>query len=310
MTADAANLQLTQDVATPNPATAEPREPCPSPLAWQQVLAAFRAESEPWELDRGAYRLHGRTWGSGPPIYFLNGFGGTHELYALTVWLLREQFRCVLYDYPRWRSSGGSSRPTVSDFTADLFAIADLHGDERFSVYGSSFGSVIGLAAALDQPRRVERLILQNAFARRRLSVSERLLTIMCGYSSRRLRDFRWRTRFQQLNHRTWFPPFDFSRWQFLLDDTGQVPVAELAQRAAMLNRVDLRANLPNVTQPVLIVRAEGEGRLAEQCQNELEKALPNVRGEWLHSTGQLPFLTHPHRLAKLMRTFLTEQFV
>src|SRR4051794_40624857 len=53
---------------------------CPPPLAWVDVLADFHRQAEAWYLDRPNYRLSGRTLGSGPPLYFLNGFSGTHEL--------------------------------------------------------------------------------------------------------------------------------------------------------------------------------------------------------------------------------------
>ena len=39
----------------------------------------------------------------------------------------------------------------------------------------------------------------------------------------------------------------------------------------------------------------------------ELEAALPHARSEWLHTTGQLPHLTHPHRLSKLVREFIVQ---
>src|SRR5262245_30406952 len=76
-------------VVTPMPLTAPPRpqeSSCPPPLAWQEVLAAYRADSAPWELHRGTHRLVGRTWGEGPPLYLLNGFASTAEMYALTLW--------------------------------------------------------------------------------------------------------------------------------------------------------------------------------------------------------------------------------
>src|SRR5262249_47884803 len=76
------------------------QEGCPAPLAWRQVLDAFRTESTSWSVDRGEYRIEGRAWGEGAPLYFLNGMGGTHELFALLVWLLKDSYRCVVYDYP------------------------------------------------------------------------------------------------------------------------------------------------------------------------------------------------------------------
>ncbi|MEO1996129.1 MAG: hypothetical protein ABGZ17_12725, partial [Planctomycetaceae bacterium] len=80
--------------------SAEHQDPCPTPLAWRDVLDGFRRDSTSWSVALESGLVRGRTIGRGPPLYLLNGFSGTLELYALTAWLLREQFRCVLLDYP------------------------------------------------------------------------------------------------------------------------------------------------------------------------------------------------------------------
>ncbi|MGH7200709.1 MAG: alpha/beta fold hydrolase, partial [Planctomycetaceae bacterium] len=109
----------------------------------------------------------------------------------------------------------------------------------------------------------------------------------------------------QARNHRPWFPPFDRGRWQFFLDDTGCVPIRALAARAAIIRDADLRPRLADIAAPVLLVRCEGDGRVLSRCEDELEAALPDARSETLTGCGQLPFLTHPHRLAKSIREFL-----
>jgi hypothetical protein len=39
-----------------------------------------------------------------------------------------------------------------------------------------------------------------------------------------------------------------------------------------------------------------------------LASGLPCARTEFLHTTGHLPYLTHPHRIAKLTREFLLDE--
>ena len=281
-------------------------EACPPPLAWQDVLNAYRTESQPWELDRGPRRLIGRTWGEGPPLYLLNGFVATAELYALLAYLLRESFRCVVFDTvadpkSRW------ARPSVSDFADDLIAVADHHADESMHLFAPSFGAAVALQAALDHPERIAGLALQHGFASRRLSWSERLLVGWCRGSKRPLASLPWRRRIQELNHRRWFPPFDGTRFDFLAESTGAIPLADLAQKALAIHPVRLEARLSQVRCPVLLVRTEGQGQLESAGHAALEKGLPDSRTEWLHSTGMHPYLTHPHRLAKLLKTFLLD---
>lgn len=278
-------------------------EACPPPLVWQEVLKTFHQDSEPWELDRGSRRLYGRAWGNGPSLYLLNGFVGTAELYALLVYLLRDSFRCVLFDTISNPKNRGS-RVSIHDAAEDLFAAADLHDHRSFRVFAPSFGAAIALQAALEQPDRIAGMVLQHGFASRRLSLAERLLTRWYRRSRSTLSTLPWRRRIQELNHRRWFPPFDGTRFEFLVESTGKIPLSDLAQKAATLNEVQLEDRLPQIKTPVMLVRTEGQGRLETAGHEALENGLPNVHVEWLHSTGLHPYLTHPHRLAKLLKTF------
>jgi pimeloyl-ACP methyl ester carboxylesterase len=286
--------------------TEEQREPCPTPLAWSQVLERFRDESHAWELDRGEYVLRGRTWGDGPPLYFLPDWIGTYELLSLTIFLLREQFRCVVVDYPSYSArTGRPLKLSLPLLSSDVTAAADLHGDARFNLYAASFGSVVALQLLLDQPQRIGRTILQSGFARRVLTLSERLLIRIGTRLPGRLSQAPFRQALQQASHRAWFPPFDVTRWQFFLENTGQVPIAVLAQRLAVSRDADLLRELPHVRRPVILLQTEGQGRVADRCRAELEAGLPNVSTETLDLCGVLPYLTHPHRLAKLIRSLL-----
>lgn len=282
--------------------------PCPAPLSWQQVLQRFRTESDSWTVDCGVSSLSGRTWGDGPPVYFLNGLGGTHELFALTVWLLRESHRCIVFDYPdRSSISNPLSKPSAKLLADDLLAVADKHGDKQFSLFATSFGSLVALTAMRLDAGRIERAVLQTAFAHRSLSWFERLLIRVGRRLPGTLDRVPWRRPLQQQTHRAWFPPFDRSRWQFFLENTGEVRIAALARRAEIVRHTDLRPELTNLPQPVLLVRCEGDGRVAEQCGRELDTGLPNSRVEYLATCGQLPYLTHPHQLANVIKSFLDE---
>jgi pimeloyl-ACP methyl ester carboxylesterase len=280
-------------------------EPCPTPMVWQEIRDKFLNDSMSWEFVRGPHRLVGRTWGEGPPLYFLNNFAATAELFSLTAWLLKDHFRCVLFDsVPDDRRSIGHVKPLVSDFADDLFAVADQQGDQRFSVYAAGFGAAVGLQAAISRPERIERLVLQHGFASRRLSLSERILLSICLRSRQTLDRLPQRRRFQAVNHQPWFPPFDHSRFEFLVESTGSLFLQDLARRAWAVNSFNVETQLSKIDCPVLLLRTEGEGRMAAQSQEVLERRLKNQRTEWMHSAGQHPCLTHPHRVAKLVKSF------
>jgi pimeloyl-ACP methyl ester carboxylesterase len=281
-------------------------EPCPPPLMWQDIHQNYLQQSTPWEVVCGSHHVFGRTWGEGRPLYFLNNFVAAAELFSLTAWLLRDQFKCVLFD-TTVSGHGGSGRPTMTEYGDDLFAVADAQNDQTFSVYGAAFGAAVGLQAALSQPGRIERMLLQHGFASRRLSFFERCLANVCLRSSALLDRLPQRKRFQAVNHQPWFPPFDQTRFQFLVESTGRLPVRDLARRALAVHSFDVSQRLGEITCPVVLLRTEGEGRVAAETQAVLEQRLPNCRVEWMHSAGQHPYLTHPHRVAKLIQSIFEQ---
>lgn len=161
------------------------------------------------------------------------------------------------------------------------------------------------MAAMRRYPGRFDRGIIHAGFAHRSLSRFERLLIDVCRRLPGRLRHFPGRGAVQRQNHRRWFPPFDGTRWQFLSDNTGSVRLADLAHRAAIIRNSDLRPMLPTIEQPLLLVRGEGNGKVLDACNRELSEGLPHATVESMNDTGQIPFLTHPHRLAKVVHAFL-----
>ena len=279
-------------------------EPCPAPLIWQEVRESFLRESTPWEIVRGPHRLFGRTIGNGPPLYFLNNFAATAELFCLSIWLLRDRFRCVVFDATTdSRSIARHSKSTMGEFAADLFAVADNWSDRQFSIYGAGFGAAVALRAALDRPESISGMVLQHGFAKRRLSLSERFLASLCLYSGQTLDKLPQRRRFQAVNHKPWFPPVDPSRFDFLMESTGTLLLRDLARRAFAVDSFDVLAQLCTVSCPITLLRTEGEGRMAAESQIVLENGLNFPKTEWLHSAGQHPYLTHPHRVTNIIKS-------
>ena len=122
-------------------------EGCPAPMGWVAgPRGVSRAKQRHGLLKFTGDHFHGRTMGTGRPIYFLNGLTGTSDLFCLMVWLLRDEFRCVVFDYPT-HADGSRQLLTNETLASGLFAAADRHGDDAFSIFATSFGSVVALTA-------------------------------------------------------------------------------------------------------------------------------------------------------------------
>jgi pimeloyl-ACP methyl ester carboxylesterase len=278
-------------------------EGCPTPLGWAEVLASFRAESTAWSLEVDGRSVKGRTLGVGRPLYFLNGISGNSELFCLLVWLLRDEFRCVLFDYP----SADSKEFTPARLVGALTAAADAQHDRTFSIFAAPFGSLVALRALAEHSERTEGAVLLGGFARRRLSPFERLLCGLGRHLPGDLSRVPLRRTLQQASHQRGFPPFDATRWDFFVQNTSQTSIRDLAERASLMGRFDLTGKLSRIERPVLLIRTEHEGAISAAGQDGLERGLPNAKSESIPLAGQLAYLTHPHRVAKVVRSFFGE---
>lgn len=101
-----------------------------------------------------------------PPIILLHGFPESHRTW-------RHQIAQLAQDHfvlaPDQRGYGGSDKPSgVKQYAphlliADIMALADAFGIDRFTLVGHDWGGAIAWGAAITRPDRVERLIILNA---------------------------------------------------------------------------------------------------------------------------------------------------
>ena len=99
--------------------------------------------------------------GSGPPLLFCNGSGGTLESAALLIEQFRQHFDVVAHDQ---RGLGRTSIPdepfTMAQYAADAAALLDHIGWATSAVVGVSFGGMVAQEYAVTFPERVTRLAL------------------------------------------------------------------------------------------------------------------------------------------------------
>lgn len=107
-----------------------------------------------------------RTAGTGPPVLFLHGLGGTATAWEPQLDDLADSFRCVAWDLPGYGDSEPIvplTFPAIADAAVRLLDELDI---ERADVVGLSFGGQQALHLALDHPDRIDRLVLADTSAR------------------------------------------------------------------------------------------------------------------------------------------------
>lgn len=297
--------QPAETMTAPPPAPPAAGEGCPTPLAWAEVVQAFQELGEVREHAFSRRAVTSRRLGRGKPIYFLNHASGDGLLFALTAWLLKDEAECVVIDYPAVRNelTAAGFLPAVVE---GLEQVRSDLGHGSVNVYGATLGGLCGLEWMRQRPASVARGILQTPMfsvpwtpvERTLFAIGRRLPGTLAGLPG-------WKGMLER-NHRDWFPPFDPTRWDFLLANQGATPLRDAAVRLRAAG-TPLSAETKSVAQPVLIVRTEGEGAGLTRNAETLAATLPHASTEWMHTAGHSPFLTHPHRLVKLIRTHLLE---
>jgi pimeloyl-ACP methyl ester carboxylesterase len=101
-----------------------------------------------------------------PPVILIHGFPESHRTWREIAPRLGDRLRLVM---PDLRGFGDTDRPQdVADYAtdtlvADIFALADALGIDRFALVGHDWGGAIAWAAALRGNPRIERLAIINS---------------------------------------------------------------------------------------------------------------------------------------------------
>jgi pimeloyl-ACP methyl ester carboxylesterase len=116
-------------------------------------------------VDTGELRLHAVIGGEGPPLLLVHGWPQTWYQYRLVMPALARDFSVVAVDQ---RGIGLSDKPEegydIGTLAADLVALMDDLGHERFALAGFDTGMFIAYALAADYPDRLDRLVVGEAF--------------------------------------------------------------------------------------------------------------------------------------------------
>jgi pimeloyl-ACP methyl ester carboxylesterase len=120
------------------------------------IGAAFREG----HVEVDGFRIRYMSAGEGPPLLHLHGAGGLrlspgHDL-------LSRQFRVVAFEMPGFGNSPENTRtPGMPELAATMAKAAAALGLDSFNLMGTSFGGRTALWLAVQEPKRVEALVLE-----------------------------------------------------------------------------------------------------------------------------------------------------
>lgn len=242
-------------------------------------------------------RLAWATSGSGPPVVkAANWLSHLEHDWVSPVWrhwfrFLSTRRRLIRYDA---RGCGLSDR-RISDFgldaqVADLEAVVDAAGLDRFSLLGISQGGTVAIEFAHRHPERVSRLVLYGAFARGWFRGSEAVARqaralfelIEGGWGSA---NPAFRRVFTEL-----FLPQGTAEQFRSFDELMRVTVRpEVARRIfETFGDIDVVARLATLRVPALVLHAREDAAVPASRGRELSAGIPGARFVELDSRNHL----------------------
>jgi 3-oxoadipate enol-lactonase len=245
--------------------------------------------------------LHWRVEGpaDAPVVVLGNSLGTDMSMWDRVVPELRERCLVVRYDH---RGQGGSSifpgPYDVSDLGRDALALLDTLAIERAVYCGVSIGGMVGLWLAAHAPDRIEALVAccTSAHPGNAQSWAERAATVTAAGGTAPIADAvlaRWLTPAFAAAH----PDAAAELRTMLLAS----PAAGYAACCGVLERLDLRAALPGIAMPTLVVAGAQDAALPPEHGERIARAIPGARFEMLDPAAHIPMVERPDAVATLI---------
>ncbi len=113
----------------------------------------------------GEEKVHVREMGRGTPLFLLHGSFASLHTWAGWQAALSRHFRTISIDFPGHGLTGPSAahRYTTNDYGQLVFALANQLQIDTFYVAGNSMGGQVAWQMALQQPARIQKMILVDA---------------------------------------------------------------------------------------------------------------------------------------------------
>jgi 3-oxoadipate enol-lactonase len=231
-----------------------------------------------------------------PALVAIGGWIGSWELWTQPFLLLSQKWRTIGYDH---RGAGATVAPvesiTFERLVDDVFAVLDSYEVEQCVLAAESAGALTALGAALRQPHRVIGLVIVDGlYSRDPVTEQDPFLSgLRSDYPA----------------FLDWFveacvPEPDtahIKRWgRQILDRAPQ----EAAIALHLASRVDLRKELPRITQPTLILHGELDAIQPMEQSQWLAETLPNAKLVILEGAGHVPTMTYPLQVAREIMDF------
>jgi pimeloyl-ACP methyl ester carboxylesterase len=257
-------------------------------------------------VDLGDITLHVADAGEGGrPVMLVHGFTANADEVAGVVEPLAELgWHAVA---PDLRGHGRSERPTdaaaysFERMAADVMALADRLGWDRFALLGHSMGGGVAQLIALDHPERLTGLILASTFHGPVPGISMELVQLGCwvvreagmegladAQAARRAENPESVAAFERLQEA--IPGYAEASRARLVDTS---PDMWMAMAPLFVSQEDRLARLAALDVPTAVIVGEHDGTMGDDCRR-LAATIPGAELTVIAGAGHVPQLEQP----------------
>jgi pimeloyl-ACP methyl ester carboxylesterase len=258
--------------------------------------------------------------GSGPPLLFVHGLGGSWTNWLETICAFAGDHRVVALDLPGFGASPAPSEDpvTIPGYARLLDALCAELGIASAAFVGSSMGGLVGAELALRAPQRVERLALVSAAGLsierlpiehllRTITPLERVISAYGSFFARRSVTLARRRRLRKL------------LLSYLCTHPERLPAPITAELIAGAGRPGLlpglraiathpiRERLGEIACPTFIAWGAKDLLVPVRDASEFERLIAGARKVVYPDTGHLPMIERPDCFNADLRAFLQE---
>lgn len=241
-------------------------------------------------------------------MVLLHGMSASADSFREIMAILAPDFYMLAPDIPGFGYSGNVepySIPRLMQWLDAFFEAVSL--DEAIMV-GHSFGGALNVSFALEQPERVNCLVLLAPSVLRpgkfpewlrnlgKLDLAQKVLELGLNASQQLMLERQNKAAFYRPEH------FGEELWQRRAEDYRRSRASAAVLRASALH--DIRSELEHVTQPTCIVWGENDPVLDPSDAVKLDAFMPqsNTRLYLLPECGHLPHIEQEQRVVSIIR--------
>lgn len=261
-------------------------------------------------------RVHGAdlhvedSGGSGETVLFLHGFLFDGRQYQAQVGALRETFRCVTVDFGgQGRSGPARGGYQVEQHAADVLAVIRRLGLAPVHLVGLSMGGFVAMRLAAREPGLLRSLTLLNTSAapHARSKVPKLLalaavfrvagpsLPVVLSGIEEQMYGEAFRTDPARAGER------EVWRQRWSAADRSSLVRTLLG----FMIRPDVRAELPDITTPTLVISGAVDASLPPALSQEMRRLIPGSRYLELPGIGHSSPIEAPHEVTTALGDFL-----